>query len=119
LTGRSGGSLKLSWRREAALAILSNRKILLASLANWLGRRLSSMRVANIITPDPWSGMASSMLSAAKLCRIIQSDWIQIPFFHEVAQIEMIKKSALRLHSAGDHNGRSRRLARKVYRGGF
>jgi hypothetical protein len=41
--------------------------------------------------------MASSVLSAAKLCQMIQSDWIQIPFFHEVAQIEMIKKSALAL----------------------
>jgi hypothetical protein len=27
--------------------------------------------------------------------QIIQRSWTQIPFFHELAQIEMIKKSAL------------------------
>jgi hypothetical protein len=30
-----------------------------------------------------------------KQCQIIQPSELQIPFFHELAQIEMIKKSAL------------------------
>jgi hypothetical protein len=32
-----------------------------------------------------------------ELCQTIQLSCTQIPFFHEIAQIEMIKKSALKL----------------------
>jgi hypothetical protein len=36
-----------------------------------------------------------------KQCQIIQFSWTQIPFFHELAQIEMIKKSALAIYGVG------------------
>src|SRR6516164_9607022 len=41
------------------------------------------------------SGTAPSTSIPQKQCQIIQPSWTQIPFFHELAQIEMIKKSAL------------------------
>jgi hypothetical protein len=41
--------------------------------------------------------MAPSMLNAAKAVPDNSTSWTQIPFFHELAQIEMIKKSTLAL----------------------
>src|SRR5262249_25347568 len=71
----------------------------ITSPAVLMAMAVSSMRVRNIASrPDSpsWSGMASSIQYVApqKVMPDSQPNWTQIAFFHEVARIEMIKKSA-------------------------